>query len=148
MLDTHAPEVVAGLNQKLKNKHVTDDGKRGGHEAAVLVVDLMRATINRIKPEDLVDTYNAGAKPADRLDALWTDYGDLTMTCMAEGAKTMAMLCERAWAEGGGPGIPDSKLKAISKATLSHLYRQTDFAPSMSLRLMIQNVFGAMTPHP
>lgn len=143
MLDAHAVEVIAGLNKRLKGEAVQDDGKRGGQMAAVAIVKLMQETIKRINPAKLVDAYNnAESTPDARLEALWDGFGEKTMDCMAEGAKTLAPIWERAWAEGGGTAIPDKEIKKLSPSALVTMYRSPSLAPSMSLELMVEKIFA------
>jgi hypothetical protein len=101
--------------------------------------------VKKIPPEKLVKTYNDAQPASQRVPAMWSKWGEKTMDCMAEGAKTLAMLWERAWAEGDGAHctVPQD----MTHQQLADLYKPSGFAPSMGLEQMIdQNVLK--TPQP
>lgn len=93
----------------------------------------MKETIGTIDPEALVTAYNEETSPGARIQRLWDDFGEASITCIANGARCTGEIWESAWAEGGGPNIPDSKLKAISKDVLANIYRPQIFLPSRAL---------------
>jgi hypothetical protein len=64
---------------------------------------------------DLVQT----KKTRDTSTVVWDKFEDGTVECVADGCRTLAMILESAWVNGGG--LPDTKLKAISKRTLQRI---------------------------
>ena len=59
--------------------------------------------------------------------------GAATISRLADAAKTLAMLWNAAWREGGGETIDAGKIQPQSKSALQKLYTSTDFAPSVWL---------------
>ena len=111
----------------------------GAAEAADAVVQLMRRTIARLPPEDVLASYNAHRGPG-RSKAMWADLGDRTLRRMADGAVTLALIWQSAWTEGGGDAkgrFSKTALAApVSKAALKKLYDSTAFAESKWLKDM------------
>ncbi len=135
MLDQKGAELLEGIAQRLKGVKALADVK-GGHGAAVAVIELMRSTFTAIPPEQLVQAYNDGTSPKDRIDRLWDGFGDRTMDAMAAGALRLASIWESAWAEGqGAQSVQD--LGAISEDALRRLYMQNSFLESLTLEEMI-----------
>lgn len=150
MLNLHAGDIVQGMVTQLKTASVSGSFT-GGHGAAVRVVQLMTETIAAIAPQDICDAYNEETKPADRVNRLWTDFGDKTITRLAQGAICMADLWASAWKEGNGAAIPQSALAALDPNALAGLYKPAAFFPSMSLELMVPVLTtpdGPITPNP
>jgi hypothetical protein len=85
----------------LKGQSVNGSFK-GGHGAALRVVRLMRETVKKLSPEDIVRAYNEEKKPAARVERLWKDFGTLTIDRIAAGCLCMADIWASAWKEGGG----------------------------------------------
>ena len=137
MLNGHAQDIVDGMVAQLTNASVSGSFT-GGHGAAVRVVRLMTETVTvpGLSPKKICDAYNAEHTPAARVTRLWTDFGDLTITRMAQGAICMADIWASAWKEGNGAAIPQSVLVAQDPTVLSNTYRTAAFFPSMSLALL------------
>jgi hypothetical protein len=53
--------------------------------------------------------------------------------------KLLAELWKSAWKAGGGNDIPDSKLVTLDEGDLEGVYRNRDFAPSLSLAAMVKS---------
>jgi len=132
MLNEHAPDIVDGVAALLKNKPVKSTFS-SGWGAAVRVIDLMRTTVTKLPPADIVDVYNKGTSPSDRLDRLWTKFGQKTIEIMADGGTCLADIWVSAWKEGGGSAIPTSKLGAADFTLLENLYNPSDFLRSVGL---------------
>lgn len=67
---------------------------------------------------------------------LWEEFGEPTITTLADGAVTSAMLRESAWTEGNGIRRFNTKqLIAISRAVRQELWEddQHPFVPSLDL---------------
>jgi hypothetical protein len=73
-------------------------------------------------------------------DHLWKLFGAATVNVMADGARTLAMLWDSAWKEGGGTAAMAGKGK-ISESNLKNLYTQPKFLESFTLA-QIQTVLS------
>jgi hypothetical protein len=131
MLDRFAADLVARVNERLKDRRAAADVE-GGHQAAVSVVGLMRSTIGKLPPLTVVETW-VEAAGRTRLQQMWEALGERTADCVADGCLRLAALWASAWKEGGGEHVPDAKLAAVDKGTLSKLYRDKTFVPSLTL---------------
>lgn len=132
MLNAHAQDIVTGIVTQLKTASVSGSFT-GGHGAAVRVVKLMADTVTALSPQKICDAYNAEKSPSARLNRLWTDFSDATITRMAQGAICMADIWASAWKEGNGEALPKSALVAQDPTVLSNTYNQPGFFKSMSL---------------
>jgi hypothetical protein len=141
MLNEHAQDIVDGIVAQLAHASVTGSFT-GGHGAAVRVIRLMGETVAALPPKKICDAYNAETSPAARVNRLWTDFGDLTITRMAQGAICMADIWASAWKEGNGAAISPSLLVAQDPTVLSNTYHPATFFPSMSLELMAPLLTG------
>jgi hypothetical protein len=132
MVDRHQAAVNQGLREA--RPRGAWKGVTGGRAAAIAVVALMRDTFATITPDEIIREYMAHADvgPTERADALWTKFGARTVSIMADGAACLAMLWESAWKEGDGDHTI-KKLDAILEKTLSKLYNDKDFLPSMTI---------------
>jgi hypothetical protein len=133
MINRHVPEIIQGVNSILSREQ-SPPLIEGGHEAAVLVVQLMQKTADTISPMEIINEYVRveNEKPRHRADALWELLGDDTVSVMASGCITLAQLWESAWAEGNGDQTINS-LDAIEEPVLSALYQNPNFLPSHRL---------------
>src|ERR1700733_10158910 len=133
MVNTHVPEIMAGIDQRIKSASplplVT-----GGHNAAVAVVELMNRTFAAVPPRKIIDVFLPiqEEKPSARASALWTSLGDGTMDVMADGCFTLAQIWDSAWEEGSGDNTM-AKTVAVSETALERLYQDPDFMPSHTL---------------
>jgi len=134
MLDRYRAEVTVGVNKLLKgNKKLPS--MTGGADAAHEVVKLMDKTIKLLEPMEVIDAYNAEEGRA-RTEHMWTTLGPRTLKTLANGAVTLAALWQSAWVEGGGSGVPASKLGPVTKASLRKLYLDRSFLEVRWLRDM------------
>jgi hypothetical protein len=109
---------------------------QGGQAAGFATVELMKRTRKTIPPKDIVDEYVnilAAKKKKDAADLLWQKFQQGTISVLADGCKTLAMIWESAWVEGGGGNIPKNKLTTISTTKLRKLYNTQSFLPSAYL---------------
>ena len=65
-----------------------------------------------------------------RPGALWQQFGERTIECIADGCQTLAMLWSSVFAEAHAPAPPDQPL---SKTDLAKLYNDESFAESMTI---------------
>jgi hypothetical protein len=141
MIDGAIDDILKSLPKSLGNGHGMKLVK-GGQAAGFATVELMRRTQQTIKPKTVVDKYAeilAAKKKHDAADLLWKEFHKGTIKVLADGCKTLAMIWDSAWAEGGGGNIPKSKLQTISPTILKKIYERQDFLQSA--------VLGAIDKH-
>ncbi|HEY4676745.1 MAG TPA: hypothetical protein VIJ01_06270, partial [Candidatus Angelobacter sp.] len=105
LVNFHSPEIISALQKVFQNKtHGQPLNKNKGFGAAQAVVGLMQKTFMAIKPVDIVNAYVPikKLKPKEIADHLWAGFGKDTINVMAEGARTLSMLWDSAWKDGGG----------------------------------------------
>jgi len=137
MIDHHATDILAALPGKLEDlaAHLLPPVTTG-HQPAVATIALMDRTATTIAPADLVTAYAAtpGGKSKAVTSKLWKQFGQATITVLADGARTLAMLWDSAWTHGDGAGrFPNTQLTAISRADLQTLYENPAFIRSLDL---------------
>jgi hypothetical protein len=135
LVNFHTPEIQAGLQSTLKGKpHGLPLNKKGGFGAARAVVGLMQQTFNQIQPKAIVDAFVKvrDLKPRDQADHLWQEFGERTVQVMASGARTLAMLWDSAWQEGGATAAL-GRTGEINQTEFINLYTKPDFLPSCTL---------------
>lgn len=130
VLRAHAPEMLALLNTELgigpgqRGNHGFTRFCQSGHDAAVATVDVMRLAFSTISVDDIIDTYVRDKK------AMWGQFGAATVSLLAEGARSLAMIWESAWKQG------NSRITALGPVdtdALIALYEDPDWAKSMTL---------------
>ena len=135
MMDTNFDAAISGVSDALTGTH----GMTlvvSGRDAGFAALELMRRTRKHLDPKHIVDEFIAlgKAKKTRQADVLlWNKFKKPTITCIADGCRTLAMLWESAWASAAGDGIPDEALKPISKARLKKIYEGQEFVPSKPL---------------
>jgi hypothetical protein len=134
MLDRFAADLIAGINTRLKNKSAKPTVK-GGHAAAIAVVELMRRTIQQLPPLSVINAFNA-ADGTQRLPKMFQTLGARTIACMADGALTLATLWASAWKQGNGGKIAAAQLKTVDRAALQKKYNTPSFLKSRRLPAM------------
>lgn len=135
MLDENVDDLMKGLKAALGKTHKMKLVK-GGREAGFASVELMRRTRKRIPPMDVVEAYGALVLAGDKASApteLWKQFGGETVKAIADGCRTLAMLWESAWAEGGGDKIAPAQLNEKTEKRLREIYEDRDFVPSKPL---------------
>lgn len=70
----------------------------------------------------------------NRTTELWNTFGAATISRLADGAKTLAVLWNSAWRDGDGETTDAAKIQPQSKPALQKLYSTNDFAPSVWLK--------------
>jgi len=121
-------QVVDGLRDRLRSARprVLIDGRAA---AAVATASLMRRTFATLEPDEIIDAWKSSSGPG-RTDQMWTALGSRTLSCLADGCRTLATLWSSAWAEAGAPVPP---AQALDRSALAAIYVQEDFARSMYL---------------
>ena len=137
MLDRFVEELIQGVNKALKGKS-TRKTFQGGAAAADHVVTTMSRTLDQIDPERIIKVFDDNpGRP--RLQAMWDELGDDTITVIANGAIDVAEYWESAWKEGRSkPGAADlpADPPEIPDTDLMALYRDKTFMQSRLISQM------------
>jgi hypothetical protein len=132
MLDQHAAEMNAAVKEVLKDPPEPPAVKGNGHQAALAVVELMRRTVTRLPPENVIRAYN---ETHHRTADMWDELGERTAQCLVDGAATLARIWEGAWHEGRQNGhhkaLPTT---AFTEKELAELYNTKTFVESFTLQ--------------
>ena len=117
----------------------------GGQAAGFATIELMRRTRARINPLDIVTLYGnlvANGQTSQASAKLWSKFGALTVDCIVDSCRTLAMLWDSAWIEGNGNLIPAGSLVKVSEHDLAKLYNATtpEFLPST----LLNNIAGEL----
>jgi len=134
MINYHVGEIIAGVDE---DDTALPKRVKGGRNAAIAVVELMRQTFATIKPKAIVDEYmkhkDDGELPKPIAEALWAKFGKKTIAVMADGCRCLAMLWESAWAEGGGEKAANGTEAAFDEDALAEMYQHKSFLVSKTL---------------
>jgi hypothetical protein len=133
MLDRFAADIIALVNQDLINNVAKPDVK-GGQEAAISVVALMRRTIKKLPPIRVIEAYNDVPGGQQRTEHMFNTLGKKTAACMADGCLRLASLWASAWKEGNGNKIANAKLGPIDRNELKKLYNTKSFLEAFRLQ--------------
>jgi hypothetical protein len=120
------------VNQTLNGKTAKADVV-GGRAAAAAVIELMRQTVKRLPPEDIIAAFPLGKTPSEQAAALWKKFKVETTDCIANGCLRLSSFWESAWKEGHGNQIDPGKLIAIPPKKLQKLYQDPEFLQSVAL---------------
>jgi hypothetical protein len=83
-----------------------------------------------------VDAYaqTKGGKSKAVTSVLWNQFGDGTIATLCDGAKTLAMIWESAWIEGGGEQrFAQNQIQPQNKNALRARYEKKSFVESLDL---------------
>jgi hypothetical protein len=133
MLDRYAADIIAGVNAKLKDVSARPD-VNGGQGAAFSVINLMRNTIEKLSPVDVVEAYNDSHQKSNRMKYFFGVVGERTVSCIAEGCIRLASIWQSAWDEGRGKKISDHQLGRIDTDDLKNLYDDKKFLEAFRLQ--------------
>lgn len=102
-----------------------------GYEAAQASIRLMRRSQGRIEPQTLCKTYDdlGGGTSASTIKGLWDAFGDDTVTCIADGTRTLALIWDAAYAAAGKPAYKG----VVKPDELRKIYENKTFLPSLHL---------------
>jgi hypothetical protein len=117
---------------QLKNEPIANI--QTGYHAAKAVIALIRATQNEVAPRAIVNKWVQlkGTRKSDKTKAMWEEFGDGTITCMARGTRYLAKIWQAAWDAGDG----DRNIGAgsrIEEAAIMDLYNDPAVVPSIGL---------------
>lgn len=135
LVNLHAIDIHQDLHHALDGKtHGLPLNTQSGFGAAKAVVHLMSQTFNVIEPAEIVKAFVPirKMKPKQVADKLWNKFGPDTEKVLAKGAKTLAMLWDSAWKEGGGDASLAGKGE-IPSDDLKKLYINPSFLKSYTL---------------
>ena len=135
MLELQPDVALAGVNENLAHRDPPPADLTSGHDAAALVIELMRLSRARLTPEQILAADDPTQQPAARAKALWGNatIRNATIASLADSSYALARLWQSAWVIGNGASIAASKLKAFDEPTLMAIYKRLDFAPAQSL---------------
>ena len=139
MVEKFADEIASGIDQIFTSQQFTPADIATGHDAALEVVRLMQRCHVALPPEKICDSYNnarpgahsSPTKVASVLDPMWNDCGQGTITCIADGIRTLASIWQAAagkdatWLAGVG--------KMDGANELMPVYEDLNFLPSLHL---------------
>lgn len=137
MLNDNIKFLIPGLQKLLQPNHQMKliNGKQN---AGFATLELMRRSRALIKPIDLVNTYGGLVSKGEEWKAtgvLWKKFGSKSLEVIADGYRTLAMLWDSAWKEGGGDQtIKQSELVKRSEGEIRKIYEAREkFVPSVPL---------------
>jgi len=132
MIDAFPKEVRTGLDDFAIGKLGPALNKvTTGHEAGVACLELMRRSARRLPPTRICEVYEGlgGGKSKATLQGLWKALGDDTIGCLADGARTLAMLWASAYRQGNAAAFKN----AVSEPSLKKTYQGKQFVASLHL---------------
>jgi hypothetical protein len=132
LIDRKASELFTGVDANKKKVKQSELIDAEGRSAAKLVLGLMKATVGRLSPEEVLEVWRK-EKGQGKYDRMWDALGPQTIENISEGAHVMAVLWQSAWKHGNGDRLPETKLGKIAKSKLQVLYLKRDFVQSFRL---------------
>jgi hypothetical protein len=135
MVDANVVKIMEGL-RKLKGHGHGMHLVTGGQNAGYAALELIRSTARKIAPMDIVERYGQivrDQQTGQSSKLMWASFGEKTIEAMQGGCKTLAMLWDSAWEEGGGDAVPKAKLGAVSTQALRQRYEDQAFLESAPL---------------
>jgi hypothetical protein len=135
MLDKNVDDLLSKLPSKLGKSHGMKLIK-GGNQAGYAIIELMRRTQKTIAPKGIVKAYTDIPEKDRRATApavLWKAFEKQTLTVLADGCNTLAMIWESAWVEGNGKKVPQGMLTEKAPGKLQSIYEDQKFLPSVAL---------------
>jgi hypothetical protein len=136
MLDSFSGEYIDLLNAKLE-KSESKPLIASGDAAADATVALMRRTIKRLKPQDIIDVFNE-VRGRGQTANMWSKLKTDTVAISADGVLTLACLWSSAWtlAQAEKKFSATQAGKAIDRGVLAQLYDDPAIATANWLKDM------------
>jgi hypothetical protein len=136
MLDSFSGEYIDLLNSKLA-KSESKPLIGSGDAAADATVALMRRTIRRLRPQDIIDVFNE-VRGRGQTANMWSKLKTDTVAISADGVLTLACLWSSAWTLARAEKKFTAKQagKAIDRRVLADLYNDPDIAAANWLKDM------------
>jgi hypothetical protein len=135
MIDQNVEELTDELDKLIGKKHGMKLIK-GGSEAGFAAIELMRRSQKTLPPMDIVEKYGqirASGQNHQISKLLWQSFGKQTIAVTNDGCRTLAMIWDSAWKEGGGANIDAASIHKFQQKTLKNIYENQDFLPSVAL---------------
>ena len=133
MVDKFAAEIGSKLDAVNPSKLLPDKigPVSNGYQAAQECIRLMRRSQKRIAPVDLCKAFDALGRgnSAGTISGLWKDFGEQTVTCIADGTRTLAKIWDAAYAAANEPGYKGT----VDPGNLRNIYEKKTFLPSLHL---------------
>ncbi len=105
MIDTYKKEIIKGIQKFIshgKNNLLKDlPAITSGQSAGFAVVELMKQTHKTIAPKDIIKSYEKNKNSGNLDKALWAEFSDRTIECMARGCCFQSAIWEAAWKISG-----------------------------------------------
>ena len=141
MLEVDTASALAAVDAKIGKWHATGRKIKSGHDAAIEIIRLMHDSQARLSPEDIIAADDPTLTAKQRAAALWANKKVRTATIqsLADSTRLLADLWTSAWLAGNGAKVPKSKLVQFSEKDLEAVYRDSKFAPSLSLAAMVKS---------
>jgi hypothetical protein len=108
------------------------DPINSGQAAGFAVLTLMKKTQDTILPKDIVEVFKAAKGTQNVSDALFEQFGDRTVDCLARGSNYLAAIWTAAWVQGNGDGNI-ANLTKVAEQKLIDLYANPNELPSKHL---------------
>lgn len=117
---------------KLKSEDIP--AIKTGYDASKAVIALIAATQDEIPPKAIVKEWVKliGTPAKEKAVAMWDEFGEATVTCMARGTRYLTAIWQAAWDAGDG----DANIGAgsvLKQPDLMKLYSDPNVAPSIPL---------------
>jgi len=103
-----------------------------GQSAGFNVLTLMKKTQETIHPKDIVEVFKAAKDSENVSDALFEQFGQGTIDCLARGARHLAAIWDAAWTNGDGSTKITNRGK-VNEQPLIDLYSDRAQLPSKHL---------------
>jgi hypothetical protein len=139
MVEKFSDEIASGIDQIFANQQFIPAAISNGHDAALEVVRLMKRCHEALPPEKICESYNQArpgghsspTKTALVLDPMWNDCGQGTITCIADGIRTLASIWQAA--VGKDAIWLANEPKIVGETDLMPIYENPGFLPSLHL---------------
>lgn len=144
MIEFYSEKIKECLPKLVKRKALVykPNSIKTAREAAVEALGLMRQTIDKANPIEIVANFEelVRSTKADRFKILWERYGDGLMESIAEGVIFAARLWESAWLVGNGKRKIQNT-SAVPADDLKRLYETKEgFLNSVKLKNIVQEM--------
>ena len=133
LIDKKMELLFAGVESEAKKITSKELIGKTGRSAAKRVLQLMRDTVNRLPPEEVVEVWKASAG-IGKYNNMWNALGERTIKNISEGSRTLAILWQSAWHHGNGNSkFKNASLVELDKKELQKKYMDKNFVPSYGM---------------
>ena len=117
---------------KLKSEAIPEI--KTGYDASKAVIALITATQDEVSPEAIVKEWVKliGTPAKAKAAAMWDQFGEATVTCMARGTRYLTAVWQAAWDAGDGDATIGAG-SVLKQPDLMKLYSDPNMAPSVPL---------------